>query len=606
MDKTFEIAGHNVSVNKIKTDVLNKAEVSKILDALKLYKDNKAALDSKIIEHEDWFKGQYWKYISGNNAEQKTLNPTTSFLFNAIWNRHADAMDNYPEPVFLEREADDKEEADKLSKIVPLALEKADFEATYSDVWWYKLKQGAGIYGVFWDNSKENGLGDIAIKKVDLLRVYCEPHITNIQDSRYLFVLSLENSEAMRKRYPKAEIPEDATDMTVKGYFNDYSDSMLRGKTCVIDCYERGKNVAGRDVVHLTKLVGEKVIYSTKTDPALSQSGLYDHGLYPFVTDVFIPVENSPFGMGMIDIAKGTQAQIDKLSYLIERNALIAGRQKWLIKRDSGFDAKQLADMSVDFVECDRNVDDSIIRPVQANPIPNYIIAERQNKINELKELIGNRDFTQGSTTGGVTAYGAITALQEAGSKLSRDMIKTSYRAYRDIAYMVVELIRQFYTEERKFRITGEAGAVDYVGLDNSGLADQPIEQDMPMMPEDTEGMGAQEQMYRKVIFDIEIVPQKKNPFNTISHNQMIMDLFRMGAFQPEMADATATALDAMIFDNKDSLIQAVKEKGGLYEQVQQLMQLAEQQQAQLAQMMGVPPQGQPVQQPMQGGMPLA
>ena len=38
---------------------------------------------------------------------------------------------------------------------------------------------------------------------------------------------------------------------------------------------------------------------------------------------------------------------------------------------------------------------------------------------------------------GGVTAASAIAALQEAGSKLSRDMIKAGYRAFGQVCYLV-------------------------------------------------------------------------------------------------------------------------------------------------------------------------
>ena len=95
------------------------------------------------------------------------------------------------------------------------------------------------------------------------------------------------------------------------------------------------------------------------------------------------------------------------------------------------------------------------IQPAELNP---YAIQMRANKVDELKETSGNRDFSQGGTASGITAASAIAALQEAGSKLSRDMIKESYRAYKQVCEMCIELIRQFYSEERKFRITGKQG----------------------------------------------------------------------------------------------------------------------------------------------------
>ena len=65
-----------------------------------------------------------------------------------------------------------------------------------------------------------------------------------------------------------------------------------------------------------------------------------------------------------------------------------------------------------------------------------------QLKINELKETSNSRDVTQGSVSGGVTAASAIAALQEAGSKSSRDTLRASYRAFERVDALVNALKR--------------------------------------------------------------------------------------------------------------------------------------------------------------------
>lgn len=535
-------------------------EVRSLLNELRVYQEAKKGLDQTAIVNERWFESKHWQYIKG---DQKNLGhePTTPFILNAVWNKHADAMDNYPEPVFLEREPDDKGEAEKLSKIMPLVLEKNDFEKTYSDVWWQKLKQGTGVYYVGWDSSKESGLGDIIIRKIDLLRFFAQPHIDNLQDSKYIFVQSIVDTELLKQQFPGKEIQSDAASSELQGYMDNYQQAELMGKSLLIDCYERRRNARGKSIVHLTKVVGETILYSSKHDERLADKGIYEHGLYPFVVDPFIPKESSLYGIGMVDCAKSTQEYIDKLDYLIEHNALTSGRPRWLVKRSSGVRAQDITDLSKDLIECDSAVDDTAIRQIQSNPIPAYIITHRQNKINELKEVLGNRDFAQGGVSGGVTAYGAISALQEAGNKLSRDTIKSSYRAFRDIVNLCVELIREFYDEERYFRITGDNGEVDYTTLSNKELKTQ-------------EQIGETgEVYYRKSIFDIQIIPQRKNPFNTNTHNQLVMQLLQAGVFTPQAADSAIVALNAMVLDNKDRIIQSLQELKANYEQQMRMIQ---------------------------------
>ncbi len=544
-----------------------KERAGMLLKELDLYKNEKTLKSSVIMENERWFNGHYWEYISNKNEERDAQ---TNFLFSAIWHKHADAMDNFPEPIFLEREEGDKAEADRLSKIVPLVLEKNGFENVYSDLWWYKLKHGASICSVLWDNAKEDGLGDICIKKIDALRFFAEPYISDIQQSKYIFVTALADTDSLRRQYNDPEIKPDAAVSKASGYFGDYSPNVLEKKTMIIDCYQRVREQSGQYVVHLEKIINGRIMYDSRQDPVCA-NGIYEHGLYPFVMDVFIPIENSIYGMGMIDIGKKTQSYIDKLDYIIEENALLSGRQRWLIKKNSGIKTEDFLDMSKTVIEADGSIDSDAVRDLQAQPIPSQIMTHRTEKIEEIKELLGNRDFSQGATSGGVTAYGAITALQEAGSKLARDGIKASYRAFAEISYMVVELIRQFYTEERCFRIIGDGQTEpEYISYDNSRLRSQNVPLAVPITAEDG---SIQTERFRKAIFDIKIVPQRKNPFNTISHNQMVMELYAGGAFNPDNADQAVLALQSMIIDNKESIIAGIlanQEKNArLYQQLQ-------------------------------------
>ena len=103
-------------------------------------------------------------------------------------------------------------------------------------------------------------------------------------------------------------------------------------------------------------------------------------------------------------------------------------------------------------------------------------LSYRNSRIEELKEISGNRDLTQGGTTGGVTAASAIAALQEAGSKLSRDMLKSAYRAFAKQCYLIIELMRQFYDEQRVFRITGQRGESEFVPFSAQGLRAKPVQ----------------------------------------------------------------------------------------------------------------------------------
>ena len=152
-------------------------EVRRAADILRRYHAGKRQLEQRIIDNEQFWKLRHWQQMekTGRGGNPADPQPTSGWLVNCILSKHADAMDCYPEPTVLPREPGDREEAGKLTRILPVILKKNGFKRTYSSAWWYKLKSGCAVYGVFWDAGKLNGLGDISIRRMDLLNLFWEP-----------------------------------------------------------------------------------------------------------------------------------------------------------------------------------------------------------------------------------------------------------------------------------------------------------------------------------------------------------------------------------------------------------------------------------------------
>ncbi len=506
---------------------------SKILESYTLYKENKSILDKRIIENNRWFKARY----DSNGGEFPE--PTTPYLFNVIANKHADAMDNYPAPNILEREEGDRQIAETFTKILPQQLELCGFKNTYSRAWWYKLKNGASCYGVFFNPSLRAGHGEIDIKKIDLLNMFWEPGITDIQDSKFLFVTALCDSDTMKIRYPQyADRFSGETAMNAQTYDDlesSASADILRDKCLVVDCYYK-KQRGEIQTVELIKFYDDIILDASEDR---GERGLYEHGKYPFVLDVLYPDEDSPVGFGLVDIIKNPQMYIDKLDGIISKNAMISGKTRFMVKDNGGLNEYELTDLSKDIIHVAGSVSDENIRELQTKPLHSFIIQHRQNKIDELKEVSGNMDFQQGNTTGGVTAYSAIVALQQAGEKLSRDMIAESYEAYKKIIYFCIELIRQFYDEPRCYRICGEDGKLEYVSFSNSEIMAK--DRDLP------------------IELDIAVSAEKNNPYSRIAQNQTLTDLWKMGLFRRESIQESLLLLESLHLDGKEKLIEGLR-----------------------------------------------
>ena len=546
---------------------------------LEKYKAGKKHLEQRIIDAEQVWKLRHWEQI--RNKDNGDPEPASAWLVNMILGKHSDACDNYPRPVCLPREPDDQAMAKELSDIIPVILQQNQFDQVWSDVWWYKLKGGTGVYGTFWDPEKLGGLGDITIQKIDILNLFWEPGISDIQDSRYVFHVKLVDNETLIEQYPELKDNLKANKVTVSKY--RYDDSIdTSDKSEVVDVYYK-KKAGDRTTLHFAKYVNETLLYATENDTepqygqvdpmtglpmvlkqAPSEAGLYQHGEYPFIFDALFPEEGYPdCGFGYVDLCKDPQKYIDLMDNALIKNMLANATPRWFVRSDGGVNEEEYADLTKSFVHVQGRISEDSIAPITNPGLSSVYVDQKQLKIDEMKQVAGNRDVNRGGASG-ITAASAIVALQEAGNGLSRDMISNSYRAFAKVIYLVIELIREFYDVPRKFRITGKNGDMQFVTFDNSGIVEQPQGQDFGM------DLG-----YRKPIFDIDVEVEKDNQYKTQQYNDLAVQLYQLGAFNPQAADQVLPMIDMMDFKGKDEVRRTIAQNAKLQKYMTIAIQLA-------------------------------
>ncbi len=494
---------------------------------LKRYREASNDLKERIITNEKWY---CMRHTEGMSEGRYT--PASAWLFNSLAVKHADAMDAIPTPYVSAREPSDIPAADALSKVLPVILERNDFPAVYSAVWNDKLKHGTGCYGIFWDSSLYGGMGDICLRRIDIMNLFWEPGIGDINDSPSLFHVELRPKDEILAMYPQIKSLPD-------GNANDFnrfvysSELDMSDKAAVVDWYYKVPVGPGKTVIHYCKFVGDQKLFCTEDVEEFRECGLYDHGKYPFITDVMYPIEGTPCGFGSIDIMKDAQLQIDCLNSAILENARMAASRRYFIRADGSVNEKEFADWSRPFVHIQgAGLGEDSIREIKVQPLSDIYLDVINNKIKELKETSGNRDVYSGGTESGVTAASAITALQESAGKMTNDMIAGSYRAFSKVCSLIIELIRQFYTAPRCFRIIG--GYMDY---DNADLASL---------------VGKDDSEYRLPVFDISVGAERGTDSKRQERNTMAEKLYEMGVFDPENREAAKVLLSVMDFEGKD------------------------------------------------------
>ena len=525
---------------------IGERQLGEFMGTLQRYKAGKSRTEQRILSSENWWK------LRNTQEEQKTtrigldggFTSRSGWLHNVIVSKHADAMESYPEPNILPREGSDRQEARRLSAVIPCVLEQNRFEKTWSDVMWQKLKTGTGAYKVVWDPEKLQGLGDISVEQVNLLNLYWEPGVTDIQKSRYFFHTELWEKEALEERYPSLQGKLRGKNfMSTRFLYDDHVDT--QDKFTVIEVYYR-KQIFGRKTLQYCRFVGDQVLFATENDPVMALQGLYDHGDYPYVFDTLYPVEGSPCGYGFVDICRNPQTEIDLMKTSFLKNTMMGATPRYFSRGDGAVNEEEFLDLSKPIVHVASAGEDAL-RQITFHRLDGVYVNVLDRTIQELRETSGNTETSTGNIQSGVTAASAIAALQEASGKGSRDSTLGAYRAYTRIVELCIELIRQFYSLPRQFRITGELGEQQFIRYTNADLR-----------PQHQGSILGVDQGYRLPVFDIRVSAQKKNAYTRVAQNELALQFFQLGFFNPVLADQALACLDMMCFDGKDEMTRRI------------------------------------------------
>ncbi len=552
-------------------------KVSEVLQILHEYKDGKTTVDMKATENQEWWRLRHWNVIQGKTEAGKAkVEVGSAWAVNSILNKHADFMDSFPKANVLAREADDEEEAQILSKILPAIEEHTDAEQVYNTAGYDFLIDGTAITSVLWDPMAHDGMGDIKKTNVDIHNVFWQPGIEDIQQSKYFFDVSVADVNDVKLQYPDIA---DRIGGGKQGFITEYiHDDNINHQNDIeiINCYYKklemrpvlinidpqtvAQHLVPREILHMAIIIGDQCVFCSEDNPEY-QDGFYKHGKYPYVFRKCFPVKDSPCGFGYLDIMKYPQRDIDKLDQAIMKNTMMKAKPRWWVKKNADINKEAFADWNEEIVEVASGDLGSAVQQMDVDTLPAIVETHLEAKIDELKEISGNRDFSQGSTASGVTAASAIAALQEAGSKLSRDINKAMYRGSREEYYLEIELIRQFYTEPRTFRIDDGSGRYEYMDYSNVNIAPQDI-----TTPEGTR--------HKKSIFDLEVSAEKQSPFSRASQNETAKELYQMGLFAPDNATSALVCLDMMEFEGKEKIKQQIQQNDTFMQQFQQMQQL--------------------------------
>jgi hypothetical protein len=514
----------------------------------------------RFKDNECYLEGKHWDLVKSDDPDEPK--PHTPVLWSTRENILADLVEAYPkanpEP---ERVADDKK-----VKIIADLLNSVRYRRGYKAKWAQAMKgvldQGVDIIEVFWNKTLYGGLGDVDYMRWSIRNCRFDPYVADVNDSEAFITFTFENRRSVIAKYPSKReqisntnsfgiTPADLTGG------NGTPAPANNNMVLVARMFWREIKVIPTDVgevyeysVHFTKIAGNAVVERAKANDNGTVKSLYRHGEYPFVPYTSEDKDGSLFPLGLIDRFKKTQWFVDVTDQMVLKNLFVSARQKMLVRDTANIDMEGLKNWKQDIVK-GADISESAVRWMDNPAFASGPMGYSKQKADSMKEESGENQFSRGEGGRGVTAMGAIMALQDKGAKRHRKLVTRAYNAECKVNMLAVQLMAEFYTEPRVAVIVDDQGnkteqkvtVADFLADGQKGLIDMHMRMSV----------------------------EKDTGYETNVKNQQAVELMQAQAISPKIG------LTMMQFDDKEKVMELIKQEEA--SEITQLRQMVAQMQ---------------------------
>ena len=500
-------------------------------------------------EHEQMRKARMLR--ARRPDEQSRTAPTGNTLGSCVDNMIADQIDNLPEAVMLPEREETAQSAEEMDDVVSFVLYRAGWPGKYQTLMEDAIVTGTGVAQVFWDENSEEGEGMVNVLAWHPEDFYPDPMYEDIQDGRGCFKATRTSVAWVEEHYPHAK-----GYVTGDEYAKEESDDRQTPEgdtrvTLLEFWYKKYDAATKRTHVHMAQVAGRALLFSSETGYGAERAypeGLYAHGEYPFVLYKYRDAWRKPFGTGLIHDYYDTQTAIDRYAKYIDDNARESSVQRHFIRRGSGVNPDDVADLRKTIIEWEGNDIREVMQTVQAAPINGQVYEMMRYLADTMKQDCGQNQFTRGEGGLNVTAGTAIHYLQEAGGKITRWHGERFKDAFRKMVEQILWVLSEYMEPGRKLRIIG--------GWNSSGGMRERI---IELVAPDKRG-GA----LPRPAYTVRVQVQRGNPNQIQADNEFLMQAVKIcaDAGTPLPPDAVIRLMEG--YRSKDGVLRAMRERAPL------------------------------------------
>lgn len=318
-----------------------------------------------------------------------------------------------------------------------------------------RLELGTSVYKVHFDDEALGGRGLPTYDIVDPANFFPDPKITSyyhVQEAEFIIHATWKPLTWFRQKFERGKYVQRQVQVLYdpKIYDGDHldeSDYTTSQRALLLECYMKDKN---------GKLYCLSVAQNIILQDTRKQEGkLQRRNMFPFVVIPCYPRRGVLWGQGDVELLMPVQDVINDLDDQIRVNARLMGNPQIVfgIGAGRGFDPRKwTAAPGLRVPMRDPNA----FRVVEARQVSPDVVNRREKAFQEADIISGRPDVTRGEQPSGVTAFRAISALQQAGQRgviHKKEMFKAGFGEVLNLLYD--EMIENWDTE-MWVRIEGE------------------------------------------------------------------------------------------------------------------------------------------------------
>ena len=307
------------------------------------------------------------------------------------------------------------------------------------------------------------------------------------------------------------------------------------------------KNEYSKQEVYRKLVIGKRKYYEGWTD-------LTEYPIIPFVNRH----NGNPYPVGDISMTKDLQKELNKIRSTILTHAANTASVKVALPKGSTSKSQAEEDLGksgISVVEYDP-VDGAAPHFIHPPQLPSHFY-QSEDKIREsIYEIFGIFPFMGGAQEGGHSTSSGILIMDEFAQRRISDKRNDIEESLNQLASVIVQLVQQYYTEEKTIRIAQPSGRYNEVNI-NSPVYDSYSGRLLHRINDVTIGR-----------YDVIVSSGSTLPSNRITRLEYFMKLY-----QAQLIDQYE------VLKNVDEVdVEGVMERMGMLQQMQQTIQQMQQQ----------------------------